>query len=118
MLDELLAKQHGACSMLDEHTDSLYCMQGGPAVAHRAFLQSLTAREGAASLPPALVESMFERRSASSLRLSANLGALVMAAPKVRGMAMDAARAGLLQSGQVEHRLEERIRNVEAALAR
>ncbi len=54
-------------------------------------------------------------RRASDVARPANLGALVMATPKVHSMAQAAARAGLLSDGQVEALLAERLREVEEA---
>eukprot|EP00973_Karenia_brevis_P002274 305165-Karenia_brevis.AAC.1 len=54
-------------------------------------------------------------RKASEVALPANLGALVMAAPKVRTMAAAAEKAGLLPVGSVDSLLQERTRQVEAA---
>ena len=76
-LEEVLCRQHGFSGTMDEHCHSLYCMQGGPEVAHHTFMESYAA--GASALPPALLESIFEQRVASSLRLSASLGTLITA---------------------------------------
>ena len=53
-------------------------------------------------------------RRATDTALPANLGALVMAAPKVKGMAAAAVHAGLLQPGQVEAQLAARTAAAEA----
>ena len=53
-------------------------------------------------------------RRASDIARAANLSALVMARPFVRSMAAAAVRAGLLREGQVEERLDDKIRDVEA----
>ncbi len=46
------------------------------------------------------------------------LGALVMATPKVKAMGASAVRAGLLVDGQMEAKLEDRVRNAELAFLR
>jgi len=54
-------------------------------------------------------------RKASDTARPANLGALVMAAPKVKSMAGDAVRAGLLSEGQLEAKIDAKIRKEESA---
>ena len=54
-------------------------------------------------------------RRASEIARPANLGALIMAEPKVKSMAASAAHAGLLPAGQLEERLAAKIRRVEEA---
>lgn len=54
-------------------------------------------------------------RRATDTALPANLGALIMATPKVRTMAAAASHAGLLAPGQVEARIAARIARAEAA---
>ena len=54
-------------------------------------------------------------RRATEIARPANLGALIMAEPKVRSMAASAAHAGLLRAGQLEGRLAAKIRRVEMA---
>ena len=57
-------------------------------------------------------------RRASDSALPANLGALVLAGPKIRAMAGDAVKAGLLRAGQVEERLTARTHRVTEAFLR
>ena len=66
-----------------------------------------------ASLTPAL-GGLGWRRATETAR-PANLAALMMAGPKVRHMAACSVRAGLLDEGQVEERLEAKLRQVEVA---
>ena len=54
-------------------------------------------------------------RAATSVALPANLGALVLGAPKIRGMAEAAVRAGLVPEGLLETRLDLKMRSVRAA---
>jgi hypothetical protein len=54
-------------------------------------------------------------RKASDVARPANLGALVMATPKVQAMAQAAVRAGLLREGQIEQLLAARTQMVEGA---
>ena len=52
-------------------------------------------------------------RRASEIALSANLGVIVMATPKIHSMAEAMVRAGLLRPGQIESVLATRTRQVE-----
>ena len=54
-------------------------------------------------------------RRATEIARPANLGALIMAAPKVHTMAKAAVRAGLLPEGQIEALLAQRTQEVETA---
>ena len=54
-------------------------------------------------------------RAATSVALPANLAALILGAPKIRGMAEAAVKAGLVPEGLLERRLDLKVESVKAA---